>query len=125
MRPLIAIAMVISLAISPAAAQDTADADVWRTFAEQLDVGVRIRVRLVDGERVTATFVQAAPDQLLLQPITRQPVPVQRVPYDQIVSIERDEQRGVSAAKAAAIGVASGVGAFFGVMLIFLALALD
>ena len=125
MRPLIAIAMIISLALSPAAAQGTADADVWRTFAEQLDVGARIRVRLVDGERVTATLVQAAPDQLLLQPITRQPVPVQRVRYDQIVSIERDEQRGVSAAKAAAIGVASGVGAFFGVMLIFLAVALD
>jgi hypothetical protein len=125
MKPLIAMAIVLSLAISPAAAQGSADADVWRTFAQQLDVGTRIRVRLADGERVTATFVQAAPDQLLLQPITRQPVPVQRVPYDQIVSIECDEQRGVSAAKAAAIGVASGVGTFFGIMLIFLALALD
>jgi len=125
MKTLIVIAIVLSLAVSPAAAQQTGDAGVWRTFAQQLEVGTRVRVRLADGERVTATLVQAAPDQLLLQPITRQPVPVQRVPYDQIVSIERDEQRGVSAAKAAAIGVASGVGAFFGVMLIFLAVALD
>jgi hypothetical protein len=125
-RTIIAAALGLSLLVPSIGAQSVANGDVWRTFAQQLVVGSRIKVRLTDGERVTATLVQAGSDALLLQPITRVPVPVQRVDYDQVVSIERDEGRGgVSAAKAAAIGVASGVGAFFGVMLIFLAAAAD
>ena len=94
---------------------------MWRVFAERLDVGSRIKLRMRDGQRVTATLIQASPDALLLQPRTRTPVPVQRVPYDDIVSIERDDQRGIGAGKAVAIGVASGVGAFLGTLLIIIA----
>ena len=118
------IVMLASLiAVGPVAAQTTADADVWRRFAEQVDVGSRVKIRVRGGERITATLVQAAPDAVIVQPVTRVPVPVQRIGYDQIVSIERDD-RGIGAGKAVAIGVASGVGAFFGVMLLFIA-ALD
>jgi len=45
----------------------------------------------------------------------------QRVPYEAIVSLERDEPRGMGAGKAVAIGVASGVGAFLATFLILLA----
>ena len=123
-QTIIACIMAMVVAVTPAAAQTPASAEVWRTFAQQVEVGSRLKVRLVNGEQVTATLVQAAPDQLLVQPVTRVPVPVQSVAYDQIASLER-ESRGVSGVKAAAIGVASGVGAFFGMMLIFLAVAMD
>jgi hypothetical protein len=94
---------------------------VWRDFAARLDVGSRVKVRLANGERFTATLIQATPTDLAVQPRTRVPVPVQRVPYEAIVLLERDESRGMGAGKAVAIGVASGVGAFLATFFILLA----
>ena len=108
--------------VAPAQTPDAAT--VWRTFATSVEVGARITVRLQDGRRIAATLVQATPDALLIQPRTRLAVPVQAVPYGDIVSIERDAQ-GMSAGKAALIGVASGAATFFGIMLIVIAAAMD
>ena len=116
--------LLICLLASPLAAQTPSNPDVWRDFASKIDVGSRVKVHLADGERFNATLIQAAPAELVVQPRTRIPVPVQRVPYEAIVLLERDDARGMSAGKAVAIGVAAGVGAFFGTFLILLA-ALD
>ena len=64
-------------------------------------------------------------DALVLQPRTRVPVPVQAVPYAAIASLERSQQGNVGAGRAAAIGVATGVGAFFATMAIVLAIVSD
>ncbi len=80
-----------------------------------------MKVRLRDGQKFTATLVQAQPDALLLQPRTRVPVPVQPVSYDSIVSIERVRSGGIGAGRAAAIGVATGVGTFLGILFIMIA----
>jgi len=103
-------------------AQAGAQPDVWRAFAQRIDAGSRVKVSLDDGRSVVATLIDAGDDGLLLQPRTRIPVPVQRIAYDRIVSIERDKQRGgIGAGKAIAIGVASGVGAFLGTLMILIA----
>jgi len=94
--------------------------DVWRTFAKRMDVGVELNVRLRSGQKFRATLIEAREDVVLLQPKTRIPVSVQPVPYDEIASLER-AKRGIGAAKAVGIGVASGVGAFFGVLLLLFA----
>ena len=121
MKTLIAF-VIVALVLHPlaASAQPPQQSEVWRTFAEKLDVGTRVRVRLHDGRRVSATLVQAGAEALLLQPRTRVPVPVQAVPYTAIASIER-EHGGMGAAKAAAIGVASGAATFAAIFLILLA----
>jgi hypothetical protein len=98
--------------------------EVWRSFAERVDVGTELNVRLEDGQRLRATLVGVRSDAVLLQPKTRIPVPVQAVPYDAIVRLERTK-RGVGAGKAVAIGVATGVGTFFATMAILLALVAD
>ena len=98
--------------------------EVWRSFAERVDVGTELDVRLEDGQRLRATLVGVRSDAVLLQPKTRIPVPVQAVPYDAIVRLERTK-RGVGARKAVAIGVATGVGTFFATMAILLALVAD
>ena len=79
-------------------------------------------VRLRSGQRFRAMVVGKRDAEVLLQPKTRVPVPVQPVPYDAILSMEC-AAGGTSAAKTAAIGVASGVGAFFAVLLLLLAAA--
>jgi len=66
-------------------------------------------------------LIEADADGVLVQPRTRVPVPVQRIASDRIASLERDDARGIGAGKAVAIGVASGVGAFLGALLILIA----
>ena len=124
MKSIAIVAILAALTSSAAFAGQAPQPDVWRTFAQRIDVGTRIVIRLDDGERVAATLIQADAESMLVQPRTRVAVPAQRVPYDRITSIERDDARGVGVGKAVAIGVGSGVGAFFGIMLILMA-ALD
>lgn len=94
--------------------------DVWRSFAERIPVGTELNVRLNGGQRFRATLVSTQHDVVLLQPKTRIPVPVQAVSYDSILRIEpRTAGHGVG--KAVAIGVATGVGTFFGVMALLVA----
>ena len=124
MKRIAILTIIAALTASTAFARQAAQPEVWRTFAERIDVGSRIIIRLDDGQRVAATLIGADADSMLVQPRTRGTVPAQRVPYDRIASIERDHARGVGVGKAVAIGVGSGVGAFFGIMLILMA-ALD
>jgi hypothetical protein len=117
----VSILLLIITITTPAFAQTQPQADMWRAFAQKMDAGTRVKLRLDDGQRVVATLIEANADGLLLQPRTRVPVPVQRIGYDRIASLERDEGRGIGAGKAVAIGVGSGVGAFLGMLLILIA----
>jgi len=114
--------LIVLMAVQSVAAQTTAD--VWRSFAERVDVGTELNVRLNDGRRMRATLVGVRADAVLLQPNTRIPVSIQAVPYNAIVRME-PRKAGHSAGKAVAIGVAAGVGAFFGIMLLIVAAVAD
>lgn len=120
------IAALIAMALmlpGPALAQQ-ATGDVWRTFAQKLDTGSEVTVRLQNGQRFRATLIEARSDALVLQPRTRRPVPVQPVAYEAITSLERYENRGGGVGKAIAIGAAVGAGAFLAILAI-LAATLD
>jgi hypothetical protein len=108
-----AVVLVVLVAGHGVAAQTSSD--IWRSFAERVDVGTEVNVRLNDGRRFRATLVAARSDAMLVQPKTRIPVPIQAVPYEQILRIERAKP-GIGAGKAVAIGVATGVGTFFGIL---------
>ena len=125
MKLVIAI-LVVLMTVQPlaASAQVPESAQVWRAFAERVEPGTRIRVRLQDGRRLNATLIQVTDEALLIQPRTRLPVPVQPLPYEAIASIER-EVPGMSVGKAAAIGVGAGAATFFGIFLIMLAVFAD
>ena len=122
-RDMLTCALLLALLV-PHVVAAQAQPDVWKTFASRIDVGVQLNVRLRTGERFRATLIDAREDVLLLQPKTRVPVPVQPVAYDAIVSLEQ-VKGGIGAGKAAAIGVATGVGAFFGTLLVMLAAVAD
>jgi hypothetical protein len=116
--------VLLAVLLAPAGVRAQAHADVWKTFASRIDVGAQLNVRLRNGQRFRATLIEAREDALLLQPKTRVPVPVQPVAYEAIVSLEQ-AKGGIGAGKAAAIGVATGVGAFFGTLLVMLAAVSD
>jgi hypothetical protein len=110
-------ALIVLLAAHGAIAQTASE--VWRSFAEQVEVGTELTVRLNDGRRFRATLVGTQDTAMLVQPKTRIPVPIQAVPYDEVTRIERTRP-GVTAGKAIAIGVATGVGVFFGILALML-----
>ena len=120
------IALLITVTLLPAsvAGQSAATADVWRQFAQRVEVGSELRVRLRNGQRFNATLVNAAEDAALLQPKTRRPVDVQRVAYADVESLERRKEGGIGVGKAVAIGAGVGIGAFLG-FLIVIAAAMD
>jgi hypothetical protein len=117
-RVLPATLLITVISLQSIAAQTTTD--VWRSFAERIAVGTELNVRLKNGQRFRATLVGAQHDVVLLQPKTRIPVPVQAVAYDSILRIE-PRKAGQGVGKAVAIGVAAGVGTFFGVMALLVA----
>ena len=114
--------LIVLIAVQGVAAQTTAD--VWRSFAERVDVGTELNVRLNDGRRFRATLVGVRDNAMLVQPKTRIPVPIQAVPYEDVIQIERT-RRGIGAGKAVAIGAATGVGAFFGILALMLSVGGD
>ena len=120
------VVLVVATLLLPrtAASQDAASPEVWRDFARRVEVGSELRVRLRNGQKFSAMLVSAAEDALLLQPKTRRPVEVQRVAYNDVESLERRKQGGMSVAKAMGIGVGVGAGVFLG-FLLFAVTALD
>ena len=52
------------------------------SFAQKLDAGTELDVRLANGQRFRATLIDARVDALVVRPHTRRPVPVQPVSYD-------------------------------------------
>lgn len=117
-RVLPATLLITIISLHSVTAQTTTE--VWRSFVERIDVGAELNVRLNDGQRFRATLVSAQHDVVLLQPKTRIPVPVQAVSYESILRIE-PRKAGHGVGKAVAIGVATGVATFFGVMALVVA----
>ena len=112
MKRIVLVLLLAALALPHDMAAQAPDA-VWKNFAEKVDPGTELKVRLRSGQRFTAVLLGVRDDGLLLQPKVRVPVPVQTVAYGDIVTLQRPRKGGMGAAKAAAIGVGSGVAAFF------------
>lgn len=122
LRVVTAVVLVVLVTVHAVGAQTTSD--IWRSFAERVDVGTDVNVRLNDGRHFRATLVAVRSDAMLVQPKTRVPVPIQAVPYEQIVRVERAKP-GAGVGKAVAIGVATGVGTFFGILALLYGVAAD
>jgi len=121
---LIAMLLIVQLTLGGVLSAQ-AGPDLWRDFAQKVDVGSELKVRLADGTAFRATLVSADDAVLLLQPKTRVPVPVQTVPYDAIASLAVPPPGGISAGKAIAIGAGVGAAAFWGMFAVALAIFSD
>jgi S1-C subfamily serine protease len=115
-------ALIVLLATHSVAGQTSSE--IWRSFAEQVEVGTELNVRLNDGRHFKATLVGLRDNAMLMQPKTRVPVQIQAVPYDDVVRLERTKS-GMGAGKAIAIGAATGVGAFFGILALMVSVVSD
>ena len=125
MRHAVVLVLILLLAAPRVTFAQQRDIDVWRSFVEKIDLGTTLKVRLKEGQRVKAMLMQVSPDFIVLKPKTRVPVAPQAVPWSAIESIEVDRPGGIGPGKAIAIGIASGVGAFFAMVFIAIATIQD
>jgi hypothetical protein len=102
-------------------AQEVVGPEIWRSFAARLEPGKVLKVRLKNGQRFKATLLAVSETTLTLQPKTRAAVPPQRVPFDDVETLEVDHGKGAGVAKAVAVGAAVAAGTFFGLMAIVFA----
>ena len=94
---------------------------VMSEYAQRLPPGSQVRVETARGSTLRGTLMQVTSDALTLQRHTRVPEPPIEIAIADVARLTLDERRGTSTAKAVGIGVASGVGAFFGIMAIIFA----
>jgi len=129
MRKLLAILICLSLTIPAAgcasagqtpvtvAPQPSVDAGAMAGYVQRLPAGSRVRIERADGSVMHGTLMSATEDRIVVQKNTRLPEPPIEVPVAQLARVTT-ENSGTSTAKAVAIGIASGVGAFFAILAI-------
>ena len=101
---------LIALLAAPAmAAHRQEPPEVWQGFAQKLEAGAFVEVRLKDGTKVKGNFIPSSGDTFRLKPKTRVPVPIRDFPYVDIESIDRKGE-GWSPGMKVLVGGAIGVG---------------
>ena len=114
--------LIVALTAPLVMASQREPAEVWRSFAEKLEAGAFVRVRLIDHRQVKGHVVMVDGDILRLKPKTRVPVPIRDLQFADIESIDR-QQEGWSPGKKILVGAGIGGGIVLGVAAAIFALA--
>ena len=114
----VAIAVIASLLMASSAFGQEAEA--WRKVAESIPLGSKVKVQNFEGKRFNGTLMRVDGNQILVKRNTRRPEAAVTVRFDDISKLERDQNGGSNLAKAAVIGLATGVGVIFSIFLIAL-----
>ncbi len=99
------------------------DNAVLADYVQRLPAGSKVRVERTDGASFRGTLMKATAEAVFVQKNTRVPEPPVELRLDQLSRVTLDN--GSSMGKTIAIGVAVGVGATFGVLLLLAALISD
>jgi hypothetical protein len=102
-----------------------ATTDLLRAYVGKLPVGSIVKVKLKQGKGVKGTLMVIEPDAIVVKPKTRIARPERRLPLTEIEFVELQERNGSNIAKSVAIGLATGAGAFLGLMLMAVAIIDD
>jgi hypothetical protein len=78
-----------------------------------------------EGKDVKGTLMVIEPDAVVVKPKTRIARPERRLPYTEIEFVELQTRNGSNIAKSIAIGMATGAGAFVGLILMTVAILDD
>jgi|SRR5439155_14926411 len=94
--------------------------ELWRSYAEKLPIGSVVRIRTSDGDHLRASLLVVDGTGITVKPTTRVSEPARHLAFDRLDQLEIEPLNGGPGARAAAIGigVATGVGAFFGTLFI-------
>ena len=100
------------------------DRTVMAEYAQKIPPGTKVRVERSDGNPLRGTLMKAGPDAITVQRNTRVPETPVEIPIASITRLTIDQPTS-SVGRNIAIGIASGVGATFGVLLLLAAIWSD
>jgi hypothetical protein len=78
MTSLVSCVLIGLFVLPPQLQAQVAGPDIWRTFAENLEPGKTLTIRLKNGPRFKATLLHVSSDAITVQPKTRAAVPRHR-----------------------------------------------
>ena len=113
-------------ASGPRVVQDSAapvDRALLNDYVQRLPAGSKVRIDRTSGGTVRGTLLKVGTDSVIVQRSTRVPEPPIDIPFGTITRIVLDS--GSSAGRTIGIGVAAGVGATFGILLLLAAIFSD
>ena len=93
-------------------------------YVQKIPAGSKVRVERASGGTLRGTLMKAGPDSITVQRNTRIPEAPVQIPLESITRLTLDQPTS-SVGKHIAIGVASGVGATFGVLFLLAAIWAD
>lgn len=111
-------------AVTTAPQRPVVDTTSMAEYVQRLPPGSKVRVERTDGTSLRGTLMKAGPDAIVVQANTRIPEPPIEIPIAQLARVTLNGG-GTSTGKAIAIGIASGVGAFFAIVAIVAATISD
>lgn len=103
---------------TPAAPVNTA---TMADYVQRIATGSKVRVERTDGGSLKGTLMKATPEAITVQRNSRLPEPPIDIPISSIARVTLETSGGTSTGKAIAIGIASGVGTFLGILAIIAA----
>jgi hypothetical protein len=107
----------------PAVSRPATDPAVMAEYVQKLQLGMKVRVDLVNGKTVKGTLMKATDRAIVVQPRTRLPEPPLELPLSDILAVTPESSNGVG--KAIGIGAAAGAAASLGVILLLIAVFSD
>lgn len=107
--------------VAAAPAPVIADTGAMAEYVQRLPAGSRVRVDRTDGTLLKGTLMKATAAAIVVQKNTRVPEPPIEIPLGQVARVMLENGSGTSTGKAVGIGIASGLGVFFGILAILAA----
>jgi hypothetical protein len=92
------------------------DSSTMADYVQRLPPGSKVHVERRDGSSTHGTLMKASAASIVVQKNTRIPETPVEVPLGEVSRVTLENGGGTSAGKAAAIGIASGVGTFFAIL---------
>jgi hypothetical protein len=102
-----------------------ATTELLRSYVAKLPIGSVVKVKMKEGKGVKGTLMVIEPDAIVVKPKARIARPERRLPFTEIEFVELQERNGSNIAKSVAIGMATGAGAFLGLILLTVAIIDD
>ena len=107
-RSIVTTVLIALMLASAAGAQDPPN--IWRAYADRLPAGALVAIHLSDGTTIQGQVIRYDEDTLTVLPKTRLPVPVRRLAFADMQSIEvRKEGMSPGAKVLTGVGSAAGV----------------
>ena len=109
----------LATTVSAKAQSTHSTGDLWRSYAQGMNIGSTVQIRTTDGDRFIGVLMLVDEEAVTVKPRTRYPEASRRIRFDDVDDLQLRTSRPFGAGRAVAVGAAVG-GAVFLMLLLAL-----